>query len=129
MQGVGQLLDAAGHLRLALDLPGMVEGDAGQGEQQHAGQAERRADPVPLAKGAEPEIHGGHVRTVRALAVEMRWDSRGVASAGGGDLPIVYRVARPDGRATCLVLSQKVMLADNQRRRPSSITPVVPAVE
>ena len=32
----------------------MVEGDASDREQQHADQAHRGADPVPLVQGAQP---------------------------------------------------------------------------
>ncbi|KAG0766983.1 hypothetical protein G6F22_017726 [Rhizopus arrhizus] len=38
------------HLGLGLDLRRMVEGQAGHREQQHADQAHRRADPVPLVQ-------------------------------------------------------------------------------
>jgi len=46
-------------LRAGFDLRCVVQRDSGYREQQHAHQAERRADPVPLAQGAEPEMHGG----------------------------------------------------------------------
>ena len=38
------------HLRFGLDTRGVVEGDAGGGKQQHADQAHRRTDPVPLVQ-------------------------------------------------------------------------------
>jgi len=56
------------HLWLGLDLCCMVQRQAGHREQEHADQADRRADPVPLVQGTQPEaaallLHGGRCGT------------------------------------------------------------------
>src|SRR3990167_1058413 len=59
------------HLGFCFDLRGMVESDAGDGKQQHAGQAQCGTDPVPLAQGAKPE--GMRHRRVVSVRLDI-WD-------------------------------------------------------
>lgn len=51
----GQVQLAVDDLRGGFDPGGVVEGDAGGGKQEHADEADGRADPVPLVQGAQPE--------------------------------------------------------------------------
>ncbi|MNL48374.1 hypothetical protein D3C87_1712330 [compost metagenome] len=46
---------ARDHAGPGLDLAGMVQREAGDGEQHHPDQADRGTDPVPLVKVLEPE--------------------------------------------------------------------------
>jgi hypothetical protein len=51
----GQLRGVFGRDRLCLDLGGVIEGDAGDREQQQADQADRRTHPVPGVELLQPE--------------------------------------------------------------------------